>query len=435
MREDIKKRLEQVQANTLPEGYQSKKRRGLFPSDWDVKSLREISSPITEKVGEQDLETLSISAGIGFVNQAKKFGRELSGEQYAKYTVLRYGNFSYNKGNSKTYPQGCIYQLIERKIAAVPNVFNSFHMAESTCSGDYYAHLFINGYMNHQLYRLINAGVRNDGLLNLYDKDFYSCKLPFPPLPEQQKIAEILKHCDKIIELKQQLIEEEHNRKKWLLQNLFDPNSDFRSINWLCTWKQSKLLGLCISICDGDWIESKDQSDAGIRLIQTGNIGVNNYIDKDERARYISQKTFDNLNCTEVINGDVLLSRLPDPIGRACMIDNLKEKSITAVDCSILKFHNNITAKYFLQYASTNVYFKKIAILAGGSTRTRISRKEIENLTIPVPDSLDIQEEIINTLSTFDNKITLLEKELAQWQQKKKSLMQLLLTGLVRVAV
>jgi len=435
MREDIKKRLEQVQSDTIPEGYQKKNRRGLFPSDWDVKPLKDISSPINENAGEQDLETLSISAGVGFVNQAEKFGRELSGEQYVKYTVLKHGDFSYNKGNSKTYPQGCIYRLHEREIAAVPNVFNSFQMLESICNGNYYAHLFMNGYMNHQLYRLINAGVRNDGLLNLYDKDFYSCKLPVPPLNEQNKIAEILNGCDKVIELKQKLIEEERNRKKWLLQNLFDPDSDFRSVNWLCTWTQSKLLGLCISICDGDWIESKDQSEAGIRLIQTGNIGVNNYIDKGERARYISQNTFDYLNCTEVTNGDVLLSRLPDPIGRACMIENLKEKAITAVDCSILKFHNNTTAKYFLQYASTNVYFKQIAILAGGSTRTRISRKEIENLTIPIPDSLDVQEDIVNALSTIDNNITLLEKELAQWQQKKKSLMQLLLTGLVRVTV
>jgi type I restriction enzyme S subunit len=71
---------------------------------------------------------LSITAGVGFVNQAEKFGKEIAGAQYQNYTVLHKGDFSYNKGNSKTYPQGCIYMLEDRTKAAVPNVFNSFSL-------------------------------------------------------------------------------------------------------------------------------------------------------------------------------------------------------------------------------------------------------------------------------------------------------------------
>jgi restriction endonuclease S subunit len=65
----------------------------------------------------------------------------------------------------------------------------------------YYKHLFINGFLNKQLHKYINAGVRNDGLLNLYDDDFFNCELPVLPLPEQERIAEILSTWDKAIGL------------------------------------------------------------------------------------------------------------------------------------------------------------------------------------------------------------------------------------------
>ena len=82
---------------------------------------------------------------------------------------------------------------------------------------------------------------------------------------------------------------------------------------------------LSILFCDGDWIEVKDQAESGIRLIQTGNIGIGDFINKEEKSRYINEKTFINLNCTEVYPGDILISRLPDPIGRACIMPNIKE--------------------------------------------------------------------------------------------------------------
>lgn len=150
---------------------------------------------LTERAGQDKYETVSISAGIGFVNQAEKFGKELSGKQYEKYIVLHQGDFSYNKGNSRTSPQGCIYRLNDRETAAVPNVFESFRIEGQ--NADYYEQLFLSGFLNKQLYSKINRGVRDDGLLNLTGKDFYSCIVPVPPIAEQKKIAEILAQCDK----------------------------------------------------------------------------------------------------------------------------------------------------------------------------------------------------------------------------------------------
>ena len=61
-----------------------------------------------------------------------------------------------------------------------------------------------------------------------------------------------------------------------------------------------RLQDICTVFCDGDWIESKDQSDSGIRLVQTGNIGEGKYLEKELRAKYVSEETFERLKCTEV---------------------------------------------------------------------------------------------------------------------------------------
>lgn len=110
---------------TAPLGYHYTN-AGILPNEWTSRPLSSIVEEITETAGTRKIETVSISAGVGFVNQAEKFGKELSGKQYEKYTVLHRGDFSYNKGNSNLYPQGCIYRINDRTEAAVPNVFESF---------------------------------------------------------------------------------------------------------------------------------------------------------------------------------------------------------------------------------------------------------------------------------------------------------------------
>ena len=75
--------------------------------------------------------------------------------------------------------------------------------------------------------------------------------------------------------------------------------------------EMAKLSSLCTLFTDGDWIESKDQSDSGIRLIQTGNIGEGCFLEKEGKEKYISEDTFEVLKCEEVFPGDILISRLP----------------------------------------------------------------------------------------------------------------------------
>lgn len=186
-------------------------------------------------------------------------------------------------------------------------------------------------------------------------------------------------------------------------------------------WTYKKLGEVCSFINDGDWIESKDQSESGIRLIQTGNIGNGEFKDKGEHARYISYETFESLNCTEIFNGDCLVSRLPEPIGRCCILPQLENRCITAVDCSILRFKEDIIPRLFVYYSQSQQYAVDIANKTTGTTRKRISRKNLENIPIPLPP-LSVQQSIVAELDEINNLLQLKKKELETFDKLAQSI-------------
>lgn len=420
MTNDIKQRIEQIKNGRVPEGY-SHTKIGIFPDDWSVLSFDDKFNRLDRKNDEDNQNVLTISAQQGLISQQDYYNSSYASENKKGYSLLYKGDFSYNKSYSGDYLYGAIKRLDKYEKGIVSPLYICFEPKEGTNS-EFYLQYFEAGLFNGEIYKIAQEGARNHGLLNVSVTDFFKTHLVNPPSEEQQKIAEILMQCDKVIELKQKRIDEETRKKQAMLKKVFVNNNSI----------EYSLCNLCTTIIDGDWIESKDQSEDGIRLIQTGNIGVGRYFEKEKAAKYISDETFKTLNCTEVFDGDVLISRLPDPIGRACMIRNLKTRAITAVDCTIMRFKEQLQAELFLQYATTQEYFNKLQSLAGGSTRTRISRKELEKLKVKLPKE-DKRARLINDLFKQQDRILItLEKELEQWQQKKKSLMQLLLTGIVR---
>src|SRR5690606_19565919 len=162
-------------------------------------------------------------------------------------------------------------------------------------------------------------------------------------------------------------------------------------------WKKELLKNACKVFTDGNWIESKDQSTEGIRLVQTGNIGFGFYKDKDDKARYISQETFERLKCTEILPGDLLVSRLPDPIGKSCIIPDLNTKMITGVDCTIIRPKDFLLSEYLGFYQMSDEYLKEVQSRVSGTTRSRISRKNLGLIEIPIPP-LQEQKQIVAIL-------------------------------------
>ncbi len=152
-------------------------------------------------------------------------------------------------------------------------------------------------------------------------------------------------------------------------------------------WTYKNLADLCTFFGDGDWIESKDQSSNGIRLIQTGNVGEGVFKDRGDKARYINEETFDRLRCTEIFEGDCLISRLPDPVGRSAILPDTDERMITAVDCTIVRFNHQLCLPEFFNYYSQSIeYINNISERCTGTTRNRISRSQLGNTPIPTPD-------------------------------------------------
>ena len=186
-------------------------------------------------------------------------------------------------------------------------------------------------------------------------------------------------------------------------------------------WEYKKLKDICVSIDDGDWIESQDQSSEGIRLIQTGNIGVGEYIDKSDKSKYISEETFGRLKCKEIYGGDCLVSRLPDPIGRACILPMMSDRMITAVDCSIVRFKDIVVPGYFVHYTKSRKYNSDISKFATGATRKRISRKNLEGIVIPMPSS-ELQHRIVAELDCLNEMIAVKQEQLTEFDKLAQSI-------------
>lgn len=188
-------------------------------------------------------------------------------------------------------------------------------------------------------------------------------------------------------------------------------------------WEISKIKYLTNgdrnSFIDGDWIESNVISDEGIRYITTGNIGQGFY--KEQGNGFISEETFIKLNCTELFEGDLIISRLSPPVGRSCILPKLNLRVITSVDNVILRPKDGIDKKYLNYFFNHNNYQEYNELLSRGTTLVRISRTMLGNNPVSLPpiheqhqivQFLDEKTEIIDKLiSTKERKIELLKEQ------------------------
>ncbi len=146
-------------------------------------------------------------------------------------------------------------------------------------------------------------------------------------------------------------------------------------------WMRLKDLG---NIADGDWILTSDYATSGVRLIQVGDIGKGRFVGKS--SRHITLERAKELNCTFLQARDILISRMPDPMGRACMMPVLGYPCITAVDVSIWRPNNDeADREYLTHYLNSSEWYARVSGLASGATRQRISRLNLEKLSVPLP--------------------------------------------------
>jgi type I restriction enzyme S subunit len=152
---------------------------------------------------------------------------------------------------------------------------------------------------------------------------------------------------------------------------------------------------------DGDWILSSNMDQNGsIGVIQLKHVGVGEFLHKE--FNFITEETFKELKCTEVLPGDILISRMADPVARACIVPRLSFRCVTAVDVTILRVDDDVASASYIQFLCNSDVVKQRAEHAiRGTTRARITRKNLEGLSIPLP-SLPEQQRIAAILGRAD---------------------------------
>ncbi|MBO2656221.1 restriction endonuclease subunit S [Shewanella algae] len=182
---------------------------------------------------------------------------------------------------------------------------------------------------------------------------------------------------------------------------------------------------------DGDWVESKDQDPQGsVRLLQLADIGDGVFINKSDR--YLNKETANYLNCTYLKPDDVLVARMPDPLGRACLMPRTKQVSVTVVDVCVIRPAKveHFSTPWLMHFINAPAFREKIASLQSGSTRKRISRGNLSKIEFPLPPR-DEQDRIVNKLEELFSELDEGVKELKAAQTKLSQYRQSLLKSAV----
>ena len=261
-----------------------------------------------------------------------------------------------------------------------------------------------------------------------------------PPLPEQQKIAKILSTWDKAISTTERLIDNSTQQKKALIQQLLTGKKrllDDDGKRFEGEWEEVRLEDHLESFQNGYAFKASHYEETGIPIITMGNIGLDGKF--NERLSKVNYWSYDKaLERYEVNNGDLLIAMTdvtPDKnlIGRMTIVTTDKTFYLNQ-RVGLIKPKPTLD-KHFLRCLSNDVCWRRYSLAVSASgVQANMSTKDIKNGTIKLP-SFKEQQKIAAVLTNADKEIELLEQQLADLQQEKKALMQVLLTGKKRVRI
>ena len=424
MKKEIKERIEAVRRGEVPEGFY--KDYCLMPNSWKTVELKKIAQKVSKKNKDgEDIVVLSNSAVRGVVLQCEYFEKDIANDENTDgYFVVEPRDYIYNPRISVRAPFGPINRNNLGHKGIVSPLYTVFRPKDyKTIDQKYLEYFFLSTRWNRFVYTVSNQGVRFDRM-NITDDDFFRMPIVVPPLVEQQKIAEILATCDRAIELKQQLLEEKHRQKKWLMQKLLDPNSGVKLPGFESgKWRKIVIGEECEMFSGGTPKAGKDEYYTGgtIPFIRSGEIAEN------KTELFLTRDGYNSSSAKMVEVGDLLYALYGANSGE-CAISRINGAINQAILCVRPK-HIERKVLYYLLCA------KKERIIAtylqGG--QGNLSAEIIKKLIVELPVDREHQSKIVEILHMADQEIVCCESELAEWQQKKKALMQLLLTGLVRV--
>jgi type I restriction enzyme S subunit len=275
-------------------------------------------------------------------------------------------------------------------------------------------------------------------------KQILDYEFALPPLPIQQRIAGILSAYDELIENSQRRIKilESMARalyREWFVHFRFPGHENHPRVASPLGeipqgWEVKRLDEVCRSIQDGDWIETKDQGGEDYRLLQISNVGVGKFIETGN-FRYVTQETFERLRCNEIVPGDLLVARMPTPIGRGWLVTKMPWRMITAVDVAIIRAEPTVIHPLFLVKAWNEFSnLQRIAAQASGTTRLRITRRELAAMEFVIPP-IAVQQQFAEVVQSQSAMIDALRQQIQNLRSTRDLLLPRLLSGQIEVEV
>ena len=402
----------------MPEGYK-KTKVGIVPCEWEETRLKKMFSRVTRKNKENNDNVLTISAQYGLINQRDFFNKDIASDDKSNYYLLENGEFAYNKSYSNGYPFGALKRLDMYNKGIVSPLYICFAATKENKCPDFYVHYFEAGKMNREIQAFAQEGARNHGLLNIAVDDFFNSNIVAPSIPEQEKIAEILSAQDKLIALKEKLIEEKQRRKKTLMQQLLTGKK--RLYGFGEEWVDVKLGDVF-----AERVETNCQDLELLSVTGTNGVVPRSTIDTKDNS------SEDKSKYLKICKGDIGYNTMRMWQGVSALSDY---EGIVSPAYTILIPSEKISVKYFSYLFKMHpVIFLFYRFSQGIVDDTRsLKYYEFAKLHLNVPSDKQEQEAIAEILITTDKELEILQKELDLEKKKKKALMQLLLTGIVRV--
>lgn len=425
MNEVIRSRIEQIRRGEIPEGYK-KTKVGIVPEEWEEERFKDKFSRLTRKNTEDNSNVLTISAQFGLINQESFFNKSIASENTTNYFLLRKGEYAYNKSYSNGYPYGALKRLEKYESGIVSPLYICFSATEENKCPEFYIQYFEAGKMNPEIKAIAQEGARNHGLLNISVDDFFNAFIIVPSLPEQEKIAAILQTEDKVIALKEKLLEEKKKQKKYLMQQLL--TGEKRLPGFSGEWVRTKM---------SDVLELRNEKNISEDL-RICSVAVNDGV-VDQIAHLGKSMAASNTSNYAVVHyGDIVYTKSPTgnfPYGivkQSQLAENVAVSPLYGVYKPRTYELGFILNEYFSFANNANNYL--LPIINKGAKNT-INIADITFLTPSLLLPKDDNEicKLAQVFKKANEEISIIQKSIGQEKQKKIALMQLLLTGIVRV--
>ena len=417
MTPEVKQRIEQIRQGIVPEGYK-KTKSDIVPVDWKESSIGEYICEYTEKTTIPNQYPVLTSARTGLMLQTDYYSnRQVTTENNVGYNILPFGYVTFRSRSDDGRFRFNENRIIKRGI--ISYFYPVFSFSEEVC------HEYMLYLLNFSIYRRMYPYAEGTAQQVLSLKKLGQLKYSLPPVTEQKKIAEILSTQDKAIELQGRKIEELKRFKKGCLEKMFPKKGqkvpEKRFPGFTDDWEQRKAKELFVSTADKGYPELPVLSATQDRgMIRRDENSINIFHDKKNEAGY-----------KRVLPGQFVIHLRSFQGGFAhSAIEGITSPAYTVFGFSEPEKHDSeywkyvFTSKSFIQRLETVTY----GIRDGRS----ISYEEFLTLGFVYPSKAE-QTAIARYLDKLSDLITLHQRKLEEMKRQKKALMQLLLTGIVRV--